>query len=107
MGMLVGILSLLVTILIGWQIYNVLQVEKKIHDVLGNAIGETTKKMLIKTEESKEEAIGTSLFNLGQAMFYNGFYIHALDNFIKALESHPVKEYYYRKHARKAIDRRW
>ena len=85
MGMLVGILSLLVTILIGWQIYNVLQVEKKIHDVLGNAIGETTKKMLIKTEESKEEAIGTSLFNLGQAMFYNGFYIHALDNFIKAL----------------------
>ena len=60
MGMLVGILSLLVTILIGWQIYNVLQV-------------------------SKEEAIGTSLFNLGQAMFYNGFYIHALDNFIKAL----------------------
>lgn len=58
---------------------------KKIHDVLGNAIGETTKKMLIKTEESKEEAIGTSLFNLGQAMFYNGFYIHALDNFIKAL----------------------
>ena len=32
MGMLVSILSLLVTILIGWQIYNVLQVEKKIHE---------------------------------------------------------------------------
>lgn len=54
MGMLVGILSLLVTILIGWQIYNVLQVEKKIHDVLGNAIGETTKKMLTKQRSLKK-----------------------------------------------------
>lgn len=98
MGILVGILSLLVTILIGWQIYSVMQVERKMNDTMTKAIDnmndtivkaidDISTKIDKHTEASKEEAIGASLFNLGQVMFYNGSYEHALDNFIKAVKA--------------------
>ena len=74
-GVIVGILSLLTTTLIGWQIYNVRAIDDQ-YAIIDK-----------RTKSAKEEAIGTSLFNVGQAMFYNGFYNLALDNYIKAINA--------------------
>lgn len=61
-GVIVGILSLLVTMLIGWQIYNVIAIDKKIDSkiektkkYLSNSIKETSDKMLehIQNENDK------------------------------------------------------
>lgn len=84
-GVLVGILALLVTTLIGWQIYNIIYVEERVKKSIGNTLGNLNKKIESSTDAAKEEAIGTSLFNLGQVMFHNGLYEFALDNFIKSV----------------------
>lgn len=86
-GVIVGILSLLITILIGWQIYNVIYIDTKIKSSLNRAIEEQSEIIDKRTESAKEEAVGTSLFNVGQAMFYNKFYDLALDNYIKAINA--------------------
>lgn len=86
-GIIVGILSLLITILIGWQIYNVICIDSKIKSSLKKAIDDQYKIIDKRTEAAKEEAVGTSLFNVGQAMFYNKFYDLALDNYIKAVNA--------------------
>lgn len=84
-GWVIAILSLLVTILIGWQIYNVMYIDAKIKDSLKSAIDNQYKIIDKRTKSAKDEAIGTSLYNVGQAMFYNGFYDLAMDNYIKAI----------------------
>ena len=86
-GVIVGILSLLTTTLIGWQIYNVIYIDSKIDKSLKRAIDDQYAIIDKRTKSAKEEAIGTSLFNVGQAMFYNGFYNLALDNYIKAINA--------------------
>ena len=86
-GVIVGILSLLTTTLIGWQIYNVIYIDSKIDISLKRAIDDQYAIIDKRTKSAKEEAIGTSLFNVGQAMFYNGFYNLALDNYIKAINA--------------------
>lgn len=86
-GIIVGILSLLITILIGWQIYNVICIDSKIKSSLKKAIDDQYKIIDKRTEAAKEEAVGTSLFNVGQAMFYSKFYDLALDNYIKAVNA--------------------
>lgn len=86
-GILVSILSLLVTTLIGWQIYNVIYIDAKVKKSLKRAIDDQYEIIDKRTKSAKEEAIGTSLFNLGQAMFYNGFYDLALDNYIKSVNA--------------------
>ena len=86
-GVIVGILSLLTTTLIGWQIYNVIYIDSKIDKSLKRAIDDQYAIIDKRTKSAKEEAIGTSLFNVRQAMFYNGFYNLALDNYIKAINA--------------------
>ena len=86
-GVIVGILSLLTTTLIGWQIYNVIYIDSKIDKSLKRAIDDQYAIIDKRTKSAKEEAIGTSLFNVGQAMFYNGFYNLALENYIKAINA--------------------
>lgn len=87
MSILVGVLSLLVTTLIGWQIYNVIYIDSKINKSLKRAIDDQCEIIDKRTKSAKDEAIGTSLFNVGQAMFYNKFYDLALDNYIKAINA--------------------
>lgn len=84
-GVIIAILSLLVTILIGWQIYNVIYVENRVRKSMESVIKNLDEKIESRTKSAKEEAIGTSLYNLGLIMFYNKLYEFALDNFIKSI----------------------
>lgn len=84
-GVIISILSLLVTVLIGWQIYNVIYVESRVKKSLEGIVKTLDEKIERRTEGAKEEAIGTSLYNLGLIMFHNKLYEFALDNFIKSI----------------------
>lgn len=46
-GVIVGILSLLVTILIGWQIYNALEIKKEIKKEIDNSLSQFEKRSLV------------------------------------------------------------
>ena len=62
-GVIVGILSLLVTMLIGWQIWNVIAIDKKIDgkvkqtsDSLTESINVTKKEMIEYIEKANEKS---------------------------------------------------
>lgn len=70
-GVIVGILSLLVTMLIGWQIYNVIAIDKKIEDkveqtssYLMKSIDSTKKEMLEHVREENERSLNQILIAL-------------------------------------------
>lgn len=51
-GVIIGILSLLVTMLIGWQIYNVITIDKKIRDEVNKAKGSFVKEIEVIKDSS-------------------------------------------------------
>ena len=56
-GVIVGILSLLTTTLIGWQIYNVIYIDSKIDKSLKRAIDDQYAIIDKRIKSAKEEAI--------------------------------------------------
>lgn len=58
MGILVGILALLVTLLVGWQIFNIISINKQVHDKMRLVQSQTEqleKSIISKFQEEKED----------------------------------------------------
>lgn len=76
-GVIVGILSLLVTMLIGWQIYNVIAIDKKIRDEVNKAKGSFIKEIEAIKDDSYIELqklqFKTELVNVNSYMSNNSF----------------------------------
>ena len=60
-GVIVGILSLLVTMLIGWQIYNVITIDKRIEDKV-NEVTDSFEKDIKKTKDENEISLKKALY---------------------------------------------
>ena len=84
-GVIVGILSLLVTMLIGWQIWNVIAIDKKIDgkveqtsDSLTKSIDATKKEMIDyiqkANEKSQAEIMASLLFLQGDTLLLKSQY---------------------------------
>ena len=68
-GVIVGILSLLVTALIGWNIYTTIDLKGKIDEF----------------KYAVPISLTVSLAQLGRALFYKGYYEYAISAFLNAL----------------------
>lgn len=68
-GWITGILALLVTILIGWNIYTAIDLRDKIN----------------KFKYAVPISLTVSLAQLGRALFYKGYYEYAISTFLNAL----------------------
>ncbi|MDR3142162.1 MAG: hypothetical protein LBU37_10620 [Tannerellaceae bacterium] len=97
LGLIITTLGILVTVLIGWQIYSALSIErrvkkrlkkteKKFTDKLSGQIDAKTKEFDKKLQSAIGEAFGSSLFNLGVSVYYSGDYGSSVGFFIKALD---------------------
>lgn len=97
-GVIVGILSLLVTMLIGWQIYNVIAIDKKIEDkveqtssYLMKSIDSTKKEMLEHVREENERSLNQILIALsimlGDEKFEKKQYADALSCYLEAVSN--------------------
>lgn len=85
LGIVVAVLSILVTTLIGWQILTVVNINKKVRMSLNKGI-ETAK--AAQKEELRKircEAIGTALYNIGEYQLSQKSYAMAFSSYIKAL----------------------
>ena len=60
-GVIVGILSLLVTMLIGWQIYNVITIDKRIEDKV-NEVTDSFEKDIKKIKDENEISLKKALY---------------------------------------------
>lgn len=81
-GVIVGVLSLLVTALIGWQIFNVVEVNKKVSGIKETAAGITSKMMDKYSHTIKSYVITLDTFQL----FYDCAYAMAIDRYIEAID---------------------
>lgn len=76
-GVIVGILSLLVTMLIGWQIYNVITIDKKIRDEVNKAKSSFIKEIEVIKDSSyialQKLQFKTELINLNSYMSKGNF----------------------------------
>ena len=81
-GVIVGVLSLLVTALIGWQIFNVVEVNKKVSGIKETA-SEVTNEIMDKYSHTiKSYVITLDTFQL----FYDSAYSMAIDRYIEAID---------------------
>lgn len=69
LGVIVGVLSVLVTLLIGWNIYTTIDL----------------KDTLKQTKYAVPISLTVSLAQLGRALFYKGHYEYAISTFLNAL----------------------
>ena len=76
-GVIIGILSLLVTMLIGWQIYNVITIDKKISDEVNKAKSSFIKEIEVIKDSSyialQKLQFKTELINLNSYMSKGNF----------------------------------
>lgn len=70
LGIIVSIITILVTVLIGWNIYNVLNIENKVADIVDDKVHHLTKDMNKTAEEIKHLTLSASLSQFG-ASFNN------------------------------------
>ena len=70
LGIIVGVLTILVTVLIGWNIYSGLNIEKKAADIVDDKVRHLTKDMNKTAEEIKHLTLSASLSQFG-ASFNN------------------------------------
>lgn len=87
LGVIIGILSLLVTMLIGWQIYNAITIEKKIKDETENLKREISD--YIESDNGKRDALSMYVLGLTHARIalIENDYEDAFACFINALDS--------------------
>lgn len=81
LAVLVAALSMLVTVLIGWQIYNIIYLGKTVRKIvrreIANEVDILRKEIAFST--------GTSLFNISESMKELNVYNHSMTGYIKAL----------------------
>ena len=103
-GVIVGILSLLVTMLIGWQIWNVIAIDKKIDgkvkqtsDSLTESINVTKKEMIeyieIANEKSQTEIMTSLLFIQGDNFLFKSQFENALLRYLDVISDIIEKPY--------------
>ncbi|KAA5451027.1 hypothetical protein [Bacteroides caccae] len=103
-GVIVGILSLLVTMLIGWQIWNVIAIDKKIDgkveqtsDSLTKSIDATKKEMIDyiqkANEKSQAEIMASLLFLQGDTLLLKSQYESALLRYLDIISDIIEKPY--------------
>lgn len=103
-GVIVGILSLLVTMLIGWQIWNVIAIDKKIDgkvkqtsDSLTESINVTKKEMIEYIEKANEksqtEIMTSLLFIQGDNFLFKSQFENALLRYLDVMSDIIEKPY--------------
>lgn len=103
-GVIVGILSLLVTMLIGWQIWNVIAINKKIDgkvkqtsDSLTESINVTKKEMIEYIEKANEksqtEIMTSLLFIQGDNFLFKSQFENALLRYLDVISDIIEKPY--------------
>ena len=103
-GVIVGILSLLVTMLIGWQIWNVIAIDKKIDgkvkqtsDSLTESINVTKKEMIEYIEKankkSQTEIMTSLLFIQGDNFLFKSQFENALLRYLDVISDIIEKPY--------------
>lgn len=103
-GVIVGILSLLVTMLIGWQIWNVIAIDKKIDgkvkqtsDSLTESINVTKKEMIEYIEKANEksqtEIMTSLLFIQGDNSLFKSQFENALLRYLDVISDIIEKPY--------------
>ena len=103
-GVIVGILSLLVTMLIGWQIWNVIAIDKKIDgkvkqtsDSLTESINVTKKEMIEYIEKANEksqtEIMTSLLFIQGDNFLFKSQFENALLRYLDVISDIIEKTY--------------
>lgn len=103
-GVIVGILSLLVTMLIGWQIWNVIAIDKKIDgkvkqtsDSLTESINVTKKEMIEYIEKANEksqtEIMTSLLFIQGDDFLFKSQFENALLRYLDVISDIIEKPY--------------
>ena len=103
-GVIVGILSLLVTMLIGWQIWNVIAIDKKIDgkvkqtsDSLTESINVTKKEMIEYIEKANEksqtEIMTSLLFIQGDNFLFKSQFENALLRYLDVISDILEKPY--------------
>lgn len=103
-GVIVGILSLLVTMLIGWQIWNVIAIDKKIDgkakqtsDSLTKSIDATKKEMIEYIEKANEksqtEIMTSLLFIQGDNFLFKSQFENALLRYLDVISDIIEKPY--------------
>ena len=103
-GVMVGILSLLVTMLIGWQIWNVIAIDKKIDgkvkqtsDSLTESINVTKKEMIEYIEKANEksqtEIMTSLLFIQGDNFLFKSQFENALLRYLDVISDIIEKPY--------------
>ena len=103
-GVIVGILSLLVTMLIGWQIWNVIAIDKKIDgkvkqtsDSLTESINVTKKEMIEYIEKANEksqtEIMTSLLFIPGDNFLFKSQFENALLRYLDVISDIIEKPY--------------
>lgn len=96
-GVIIGILSLLVTMLIGWQIYNAVTIEKKIKDevkqisnTLKDKIKQAHNALNESIEKTQEDLSISSSRNITRTLFtIEKYYVRnciSVDNYMSSLE---------------------
>lgn len=68
MGVIVGVLSILVTIMVCWQISGFYRIEKKVKSIVSEQIKTTQKFVSSETESAKQSALFVSLSQLGMSL---------------------------------------
>ncbi len=103
-GVIIGILSLLVTMLIGWQIWNVIAIDKKIDgkvkqtsDSLTESINVTKKEMIEYIEKANEksqtEIMTSLLFIQGDNFLFKSQFENALLRYLDVISDIIEKPY--------------
>lgn len=86
LSLTVGVLSLLVTFLIGWQIYNAITIEKR----LKKLIKDSELKMMSIVNSKVSKVAGEIRFNTGQEAYDQQRYYVALFRFLEVLNLFSV-----------------
>lgn len=91
-GIIIGVLSILITLLVGWQIYSNIYIKNNIEKYVRNEIYKMEKRNKIyeqklnkEIERSKCMAIGVSLAQLGISQYYTNDYENAIRSLFNAL----------------------
>lgn len=81
----VAILAVLVTVLIGWQIYTVVDIRKRVRVMAQAEIAKAVAGLERKAYEYRCESIGTAMYNIAEYEMDNGAYNFAFKCMLRAL----------------------
>lgn len=84
-GIIVGIFSLLVTILLGWQIFNTISIFNEVKSKIDNLEKENQKAINTITADAKYSSIAVSLAQLGVSQFHQKDYENAIRSLFNAI----------------------